>query len=674
MENLLINFMLFIEVIIVFITIFAMIKRKKVLSVKNTYLYPFIILIGIILYSIGLNHCNDLTKLQNFFSSINFTLRAITLDFRFGEVLSYVNQNFVFKVALLTLYGLSIFSFLSVLLSVFIQSFLNKITRKIIKLKDYDIIIGNSELADQFIKSAKKRSIICLSEGDGNQLKAIFNSKHAYHIGKIDLKKLISYKKNINVISFFKKDNEVLELISQAIDLIKSNEMKKEIRFYFLVDSQQKDIMKRVEEEGKGYITTFDKYELIALKFLNDYYFAQYFNDSIANYHLATLKEGYEITINFIGFGKVNQKLLPYILADNQFVTIQNQKLVPVKIHVNIFDLKNQLCDLNLNHTLLKYQKSSFENNHFFDPADNLAKINFYHNSDIGERGFYQKIDEHIHSKSLNFFIVSFQEDLENYECAVKIYEHLQESRVSEFHQFFVRTNYAKQHLSSLKINETYPIHFFGSMQEVISYEDILGDKLMKDAIKRNYAYNHSISQLQKESFMAMKEEWSKLSRLKQLSNQFSVLHLNNMLAMMNKKVGDDISEIYLINNKKIEDIDYWNIWKEKDFSLRKNLAMMEHLRWTSFMIMMGYIPLEKEEIYIDENKNICNSSKSLRKHACITSFDGLMAYEDFLANLYAKQFSFSYEKARNITDTLKYDYQIMDNYLKSYKQEKTKN
>lgn len=85
--------------------------------------------------------------------------------------------------------------------------------------------------------------------------------------------------------------------------------------------------------------------------------------------------------------------------------------------------------------------------------------------------------------------------------------------------------------------------------------------------------------------------------------------------------------------------------------SRRQALAILEHQRWNAYMISNGVIPSTIEQIENGDSKNL-----ALRRHGNVTTFEGLVEFRKIMA----KKENCSEE----MTDVIKYDYQIMDDLI----------
>ena len=93
--------------------------------------------------------------------------------------------------------------------------------------------------------------------------------------------------------------------------------------------------------------------------------------------------------------------------------------------------------------------------------------------------------------------------------------------------------------------------------------------------------------------------------------------------------------------------------------SRRRDLAILEHLRWNSFMISKGMIPatieqIKEEQILKDGKLKFTNGKNyRLRRHGNLTTFDGLIEFRRIVS---ARDHQSELSK-----DVIKYDYQALD-------------
>jgi hypothetical protein len=89
----------------------------------------------------------------------------------------------------------------------------------------------------------------------------------------------------------------------------------------------------------------------------------------------------------------------------------------------------------------------------------------------------------------------------------------------------------------------------------------------------------------------------------------------------------------------------------------RNNLARLEHQRWNAFHMIKGWTPMPKERVTAQSRK-----IPREKKHACITTFEGLVELRDLQASLECAQVSGpERDAALKKNDTIQFDFDIMD-------------
>lgn len=93
-------------------------------------------------------------------------------------------------------------------------------------------------------------------------------------------------------------------------------------------------------------------------------------------------------------------------------------------------------------------------------------------------------------------------------------------------------------------------------------------------------------------------------------------------------------------------------VYRNDDFerdSVRRTLAVQEHLRWNAYMICDGYLPVTVREI-CSPNKGKIPGEK---RHRNLTTFEGLVRYRGLMADVHGMD--------PEAADVVRYDYQLMD-------------
>ncbi|MDE7454475.1 MAG: hypothetical protein K2M64_01450, partial [Clostridia bacterium] len=269
-----------------------------------------------------------------------------------------------------------------------------------------------------------------------------------------------------------------------------------------------------------------------------------------------------------------------------------------------------------------------------------------------------------------------------------KLVEKRREWGVEDLVIFVRSTKSHKEHFIFKEKN----VFFIGTENEcVYDIDRIINDKFFNMAQMRNEIYDLEYAITTDKNFVldesailqnrinANKNWFLSKSQLERESSLFGCLSLQSKLNLMGLeyvKVDDNdlpamTEEEYMnyyaqgdlpdtdtygltVDGKKV--INYTLNFPE---SKRRNLAVLEHLRWNSFMISKGMVPATKEQI-INETvekdgkiKHTNGRNYRLRRHGNLTTFDGLVEFRQTVAKR---------DKCNEADyDVIKYDYQLLD-------------
>jgi hypothetical protein len=156
-------------------------------------------------------------------------------------------------------------------------------------------------------------------------------------------------------------------------------------------------------------------------------------------------------------------------------------------------------------------------------------------------------------------------------------------------------------------------------------------------------------------------EGWDRLTNQERDSNRCAALSIRVKLNLM----GFDLK--FDLKNKIKQDEAVLDQFKNAYHGiLRDNIARLEHQRWNTYHLASGWQPMAKSEVTAVSRKN-----QRSRKHACITTFEGLEELAKMQAQMKTRNLNEAdreteYKAAFDEFDTRRYDYDLMDNLLKN--------
>lgn len=461
------------------------------------------------------------------------------------------------------------------------------------------------------------------------------------------------------------------------------------VQVYVFGKPAHETVYDSIVESSNGCIHYLNKYRQIAIDFINRYPLTQFMTRKQLNYKTSLLREGINVNVAMIGFGKTNQQIFLTSVANNQFMTEKDGKMVLKPINYHIFDKQNADSNKNLNHSYRRFQ------NEFKDEIEKQQKsggeqpylpfpmlsstITPPHVLDVNDPEFYAEIRNALLEKnSFNYIVIAFGTDLENLDMAQKLLVKKQEWGLSDTYVFVkVRSGNC-----SHKIFQRDDCFLIGDEKQVVYHIDrIVNDTITSMAMMRNriYALEYEITSRPNKMLVEPIElvyarancDWYiKKTQTERESNLYACLSLRSKMHLMGldyiradeKEPNKPLSEKqylkhYAGDNPPIvtDDvadgkaiIEYDTNFKE---SRRKTMAIYEHYRWNSFMFSKGFVPASKAEIRADTKQN--GKDYSLRRHGNLTTFEGLVEFRKLIA---ARD-----KREECETDVIKYDYQILD-------------
>lgn len=465
----------------------------------------------------------------------------------------------------------------------------------------------------------------------------------------------------------------------------------KQLRIYVFGDPRFKAIYEDAMESAYGCIHYINKYQMIAMDFIEHYPFTKFMDERHIDYSTTLVRNDVDINVCMIGFGKTNRQIFLISVANNQFLYKINSEIALKKVKYHIFDKNPAENNKNLNHSYYRFRDECSD----IDPDDYLplpsspAEENFYQ-LDINDTKFYRHISQIVSAKpkDINFVIIGFGSDLENIDMAQKLVEKRQEWGLDNLVIFVkVRTWHKEQTLL-----EQDGCYFIANEQDcVYDIEAITGDNIFHMAQMRNEIYDleYKITHenlltvdstiFAENKINANKNWYLRKTQLERESSLYCCLSLKSKLNLMGLDYcPESISDLPGLTEK-----EYLDIYSEGDSidtstyaltvegkkivnytldfipSKRTNLAIQEHQRWNSFMLSKGMIPATINEILTEKSvqngKTRFTNGKNykIRRHGNLTTFEGLVKFRKLVAE---RDHTDELEK-----DVIKYDYQLMD-------------
>ena len=479
------------------------------------------------------------------------------------------------------------------------------------------------------------------------------------------------------------------EQIASASDQVKDNIFSK-VSIFVFGDPKYHAIYENLTKKGLGCINYINKYQKIAMDFIDRYPLTLFMNENQIDYSTSLIRDGVDINVALIGFGKTNRQIFLTSVASNQFLKSSEKGPEHKRVKYFIFDKDHSEQNKNLNHDYYRFKKKLETINpmDYLDMPSLPAEEQYFH-MDINDCEFYGAVKDMVtkNPKDANFIVISFGNDLENLDMAHKLVEKCNEWDVKNVTIFVRAFGWCKKQTPLENKN----CYFFGNENDVVfDIDKMLSDKLYCMAKMRSEVFDleRAITDETESSiddaFVSAKsveanENWYKeKSQMQRDSSLYACLSLRFKLNLMGLDyckeetktdslteeeymqiyAGCDRPDIEKYNRKiKGKNIVYYGI--DYPMSRRRNMAIQEHHRWTSFVISRGMVPATREQIRseIQESNGVNvytdGTNYDLRHHGNLTSYEGLVEFRKILA----ERDAVSEEKK----DRMRFRYQILD-------------
>lgn len=636
----------------------------------------------------------------SFFSSITNAIELIVLKYSIGSNLFF--NNWVYAVAMCLLATLVLFNALALTISLLHQVLINFITYRKFKKGSGNrcFIIGYNPESEKIYNSCNENKII-IGSFDKNVLETLYNKNIVYknfsdkkrQNSWIDKEFLdialstIAEGYSVKVIVNNQNKNENLELCLKFYEIIGKLKTEKQLQNFDVFvygDREIEEIYAKFVHSSKGCLHYVNALRLIAMDFIDNYPLTRYMDSNHIDYDTAFVKEGVDINVSLVGFGKVNEQIFLSMVANNQFITSVKGKICPKLVNYHLFDIKGGYSTFNVN-KYFRYKDYFYCDGKVSVDEEEYLKLPYlpanekFHTVDLNTNDFYNQLDTAISKgkNSINYVIVSLGDDYKNIDVANRLTVKIKENGLTNTHIFIkIRDDKVVENCKILLDFDVCKI--FGSNMEVsYNYDKIVSENYMKMAVKRNFIYDIEKDALSEEvSSSVFKQSiikwYTKFTELERESNVYCCLSIKNKLQMM----GLDVARIDS-SKRGLSFKEYMDIYAKGDMpvieedlggskrikydlnfkeSLRSNMAYQEHSRWNAFMITKGFIPSKKIDILQkrDSTGKFTNGKDySLYHHGCLTTMEGLIEFRKLLAERDG-------EPEVN-KDVIKYDYQLLD-------------
>ena len=519
-----------------------------------------------------------------------------------------------------------------------------------------DIVLGDSPDAIKYVK-INENSIVWVSDVKRQRVNDLLKRGVPVVDCPFEASKVLRKIKNSehNFIVFRDEDYSYTKVIDAFTDIIKAGG---KARLHLEANQDEAKIIKEkfiteADRLAAAHITCFSKYELMARRFVADYPITEFIPRSFFNKN-CTVKNGKEINVAFIGFGKVNYQLFRMCSMQFQFACEKNGRLASKPVRYHVFDSQEQALHNEFFSRILYEYGEEFKDCDFPRP-EKICDLEI-HKCDVNSVEAKKMFKSLVSKDSFTCFIISLETDLEDASYAQTVRRLLADE---ENYRIFVRVK--NNNGEQLNVEDD-SVVYFGDDDELYTHENLINDDLTELAQRLNLLYNNisnppawlaDVKKLppeqqsgelirilkHKDNRELMLKKWAELPLIEQSSNLYHALnipfklHLLGFEMLKNDGSVQGVSEQeynlrYVNSGRKSGYADYSFFFGTETANV---LAFIEHSRWNALYILYDYRQMKKRDMRVVEQlrdgktiKTIPHKDAENKRHGCITTYYGL--------------------------------------------------
>ncbi len=673
----------------------AITRRDAIISKKNLFYFaPIFLLLYAMLFT-AMVYNGETLDYVSCFSLIGSTLEVLVKFKLSGALVSPICSQYPVYYAALVLITVSgcATAILSVT-SFFSQSLRNGWKRHRLLRRGCDVVLGSCKDALRYAAQNRKTLLLLPETWRGDRVALVREGYTVLRGGIRALKRRRCGALNLIVfresgLSYSKLIEELLEVRAAGCNAVLHLEAEQDevkiIREKFIAGT---------DKRAQATINCFSKHELIARQFVHEHPITRYIPRSFYQPNYA-LKEGKEINVVFIGFGKMNYQLFRMFSMQFQFALEKEGRLQTQPVHYHVYDKQDAALHNEFFSRILFEMDADFQDCDF--PAPEKICTIHVDRGDINSVAVRQQFRTFVTPNSFTYFVISLKGDLEDASYAQTVRRLLPEEGN---YRIFVR---AKNNTEALDGDEK--IIFFGNESAVYTHEWLVNDVLSEMAKRIHMLYSdvgsapawlrdvrklpapeqaralqtalHDPARLR-----LMQEAWDGRPMIEQASNLYHALNLPFKLYLLGfamvKRTGEGDEGVteeqflrrYVNSGREEEYRDLSFFFKTQPSNV---LAFIEHARWNALYILYDYKQMKKADMRLVEGtaadgtrtRTLAHKDTERKLHACLTSYYGIKALIDWKYEmLYGKpaaQASPSDPALHDLYNLYEYDYMDLD-------------
>ena len=313
------------------------------------------------------------TVLKSIFMSFKQVVDLIVLKYEYTNFNTLLDHSLFFNVTLHFAFVMIAINTLMFTLSLFgqylSQSF--HMLRMNLGRKNKLYIIGDRPENKHIYFSEKSPYKLIIGKFSDAMKDEYYLQRIFYHTPNLHenyIKKIINGAKRglVTVVINTDSSEENIELCMQFQKALQSlrgdTELMKRIRVFVFGNPDHEEIYLDIVSNSTGCLHYINKYQQIAMDFIDKYPLTAFMNEDHIDYSTALVKDGVDLNFILLGFGNTNRQIFLSSVANNQFLTGDSENPQLKLVDYYVFDKEDKEASKNLNHNYNRYKNEIDEN------------------------------------------------------------------------------------------------------------------------------------------------------------------------------------------------------------------------------------------------------------------------------------------------------------------------
>ncbi len=627
---------------------------------KFHYLFAIVVM-GVLIYTYGMLYQmpepNYIDVVLKAFGSTSQILRGI---FRTNDIIDRINNDVLFLVSAYAIHVIGFGYTYILIFAIFFKNLnlkmrfsLQKNLPNFLVLGDDDRVkfvletyeqdfnekgFGQKKLAKK-INLAIPKTLLATKE-----LKTTYSFKPgvtSFDIQNQSINQLLSKtQKDITIISLLSKDEDVLALVEKLNRFYDKNP-NTQIKSYILYDNPDHLFVYESFNKQQKLIQFFSYHQIIAQQLILDHPLTSLLPESLIDFPKATLKNC-KIGYHLLGFSQINQEIYKHLFITNQFPPSVSKFLGKELITYDEKPIKYRVYASEGQEFLTSFAPSfpRTVKKEFLPFPPLSATTQFIQTSLVGNQILdslkYQKLS----TEDYRCIIIAVGDDVVNLSMLQKVRDFVSQQRLTSTTKIFVQMK-NRNYVQSSELFKDKNIIAFGFGDYAFSLKQIVNPVFNKIA-KRIHETLHQKTQYEE---LPIKAKDNLLYEAITLRFKLNLMGLDLSTDQRGlgkkefyKRYDPDGDQAINAQNLKAKNDSDLNVYKQLSKKKRNLLARQEHLRWSAYQLVQGFVPMAiAEMIDLQSYQDIAN-----KKDARLTSFEGLFDLHQLLVS----QLNYTYQEA----------------------------